>query len=304
MKNISILISTYKSDSHIYRAIDNLKRIVEKNDVEIIWIANDINQFEIEALKQAELLFGSFLKLVKVERENLYASWNRAVAISNSKVLTIYNIDDYRFIDNFNEQINIHNNNLDINILYSSFLINKNSSYLKQQKSVEGKANNSFTNSMIVGPYFSFVKKEIKFVNYFDEQFKVAGDFDFQVRRAFEGEFKKLEKNGGIYFDNSQGLSTSGFSQLIEEQVVNLRYNIKDKIYPFFGFFVTFSNYDPFNLFFEGTKVHVSDICKDYNKICSLNSKIALKKTFSQKVSFYYSAFKFYIRMFINIFNE
>ena len=297
MKKVSILISTYKSECHIHRAIDNLQCIYDKNDVEIVWVANDVNSIEDEALKRAALIFGSSIKIIHVQRESLYSSWNRAIEQSTAEIFTIYNIDDYRFIDSFNDQVDFHFSDKEINIVYSSFLINKNFLRVFQQISVEDKKNNAFTNSMIIGPYFSFSKKE-RFKNNFDEQFKVAGDFDFQIRRAYEGKIEKISTNAGIYFDNSQGLSTSGFVQLLEEQVVNLRYNIKDKLYPFFSFFIKFTTYEPFDLTIYGKKIHISDACENYDKICQNNSDIALSKNFIQKIYFYYYAIKFYSRLF------
>ena len=84
---------------------------------------------------------------------------------------------------------------------------------------------------MILGPFYMFKKNSCRKIGFFDEQFKVAGDFDFAIRLALESNGKMVNENLGYYLNAGRGLSTkSNSSQSIEKDQVCFRYGIFDKI--------------------------------------------------------------------------
>jgi glycosyltransferase involved in cell wall biosynthesis len=67
-------------------------------------------------------------------------------------------------------------------------------------------------------------------IGYYDEQFKCVADFDFQIRIALHYPFVKVDEPLGIYLeDQPHKLSFNGF-QMIEQNIIYLRYGIYEHL--------------------------------------------------------------------------
>lgn len=228
---ISILLSTFNSE----KFLDTwFKSIIQQSiwyECEIIIVANEPTPSESYLLQNFVNKYLDQVNLLTVSRENLYASWNRALRASSGKYLAIANVDDVRTPNSIGLQVTTLENNPDVLFTYGSFQI----------VNVFGKTNGlhisppefdkkEFTRSMHLGPFFVWRRTKDQSVQFFDEQFETGGDFDFAIRLALTGGGARVEDNIGYYYDGGTGLSTGSLLQPIERTVIELRYGIYDKI--------------------------------------------------------------------------
>lgn len=235
---ISIITSLYKSENYLRNFFINFEIFLnkfEKNEIELIIIANDSSEKE-KKLLESFALNNSVLRLFFVKRESLYTSWNRGVQLANGQIITFWNVDDVRYAEAVKNSLDLFMNGADL--VYFPFIYRRYLKILEVPILVKRKIIKpllfdkiEFTRSMHCGPFFMFKKDFFKKVGPFDEQFKIAGDFDWCVRSAQIGNFVLSTKIAGVF--KNAGTSLSGSKNPIhiaENNLVYLRNNIKDKI--------------------------------------------------------------------------
>lgn len=76
-----------------------------------------------------------------------------------------------------------------------------------------------------------FLKKDLKILRGFDEQFQIASDFDFCIRLSTLGTVGYSSELLGYYLNNGQGASTQrGSRQPFEREAIYMRYGNYSKI--------------------------------------------------------------------------
>jgi hypothetical protein len=250
--DVSLILSTYLSDIYIEQYYQNIVDLLTVANIQLVHILNEPTEPEllfIERFKQLQSIKGLAVfeyKHLIVKRETLYASWNRAIKLSNSKLISISNVDDIRYSHGLRMQIDAFNGADEMLLLGSySHIRTKNG---LQSPSIKQPPNK---NELVAGMYGGtfMMWSNPRYLGdpdiFFDEQFKVAGDFDFQIRFASLGRIEILNKYVGEYLNIGTGLSTSSILQEIEAQLIYRRYSIVDKLIPFssslcsrYGYFV------------------------------------------------------------------
>lgn len=279
--DVSIILSTYLSDNYIEKYYHNFIKLIKNINIQLIHILNDPTPEELKYKKKfldLELKKGKKnfqYKFLIVKRESLYASWNRAINLSDSKFISISNIDDIRYPLGLKSQISRMKEYNEMVLLGSYFNVKTKDKLIIHDNTNNQKINqNDFFAGMYIGPFFIwsnpifFGKKQI----YFDEQFHVAGDFDFQIRYASVGKVDILSKNIGEYNNIGSGLSTGSILQPIEGQVIYYRYNVVDKKLPLFSF-LFFEKYEPFLIKINSEKLPLSKVCSNLSIINRSNKK-------------------------------
>ena len=230
--DVSVITSCYKMKNYIEYFLKNLPKQTFFNRMEVILDLNEPKKKEIELVKRFQKKYPGKLKYIIVKKvDPLPISMNRCINNSKGKFLTIWNVDDMRTDNSIELQYNkIKNNKIDF--VYGNYTI------VKEFGSETGKFidhkkfdRSELTKSMILGPFFMFKKSLCNKIGYFDEQFKVAADFDFAIRLGLFAKGTMITKNLGYYLNAQKGLSTRPNSlQPIERDVIYMRYGIFDKI--------------------------------------------------------------------------
>lgn len=304
--DISILLSTYLSDNYIKKYYQNIIELTNVANIQLIQILNNPTNLELK-YRQKFIELQTNLKSTTfkydhqiVERESLYASWNRAIKLSRSRLITISNVDDIRYPEGLKAQISALKNCNDMHLL-GSYCHIKTKVGLK--KNIISKSANlvkaDFFSGMYVGPFFVWTNpKHLNLDDFlFDEQFKVAGDFDFQIRFAALGSITILKKNVGEYLSINSGLSTGSILQSIEGQVIYHRYKVVDKILPFSSTFFFKNKYSPLNIKINNINYDLDYFFPELNLIKTVNSK--RKKELIKFFKDFYIVFKLFIKKFI-----
>lgn len=237
---ISIIISLYDSGRYVAKLRARLLRVVKSLcskgvKFEIIIVFNSPAGKEREFIEK--LKNESWFRYAVVERETVFASWNRGMHMANGEVVGFWNADDTRFADAIIDGFNLIKNGADL--VYFPFHIIwvlrfGPISVPVKYRHISPPAYNQqeFSRSMHCGPFFMISKDFYNRVGPFDEQFKISGDLDWCVRAAkLFGKFVLSKKNAGIFNVDGRGLS-AGVNPLMaaENQIIYKRHNITDKI--------------------------------------------------------------------------
>jgi len=237
---ISLITSLYKSEKYLKKYLKKIRNFSEfllKNNVdfEIIIISNDPTITEKKEIERFKNL-NKWAKVFYVSRESIYASWNRGIELAKNEIIGFWNVDDVRYPEAIINGIKLIKEGA--KLVYFPFIIKWYISFLDFSFVVRKKIiyppkfnREGFTRSMHCGPSFIFTKSFYKKVGPFDEQFKIAGDFDWCIRAAKISEFK-LSKEIASEFSVYRSSLSSGKNPLreVENNVIYRRHKVLDKI--------------------------------------------------------------------------
>lgn len=240
---LTIITSLYKSEKYLTKYLKNVSFFAifltaKKINFELIIIANSPSEKE---KKQCAILKKyDWFKFIEVQQEPLYASWNRGINMAKYDNIAFWNVDDIRFPEATIESLNLINKGAEI--VYFPFMIKWylnlfNISFLVKKNNIKPIPFNQkmFTEGMHCGPFFMFTKKTYNKVGPFDEQFKIAGDFDWCVRAAkITNAFALAKNSAGIFRVDGQGLSAGSKKRFIlENNIVLARHHLPNKLTDF-----------------------------------------------------------------------
>ncbi len=267
MKKLSIVTTTYKSEKYLRAYFENITNLDGFADFEIVLVLNDPNELENKIVEEYKAKYPQSFKIVKVPRESIAASTNRGFNLAETKYITIADVDDIKVKDCYSRQMATLEKYAHTDYTYGDFVIVPAQGETKGLK-VKTKefSKNLATRYSIVGPNHFFKKSLLEKSGMWDEQFKSGSDFDFQVRAAFNCEFKKTLGNVLLYYTRYEGSNSasSGSLQQIERTVIQLRYGVYDQIN--YEYLPEALKYDIFNVYTLGQKRPVSDFVLNYEE--------------------------------------
>lgn len=242
---ISIITSLYKSDKYLdvfSKHLENFANFLIKQGIafELIAIANDPT--EREKKFATDFQAKKWFKFVSVGREPLYATWNRGVELAGGEVIGFWNVDDVRYPEAIIDAQSLFTHGAELvyfpfkicrylKILGHYFLVYKKTVNAQIPEFTQANRKD-FLYHMNCGPFFMFTKTLYAKVGPFDEQFKIAGDFDWCARAAKISEkFVKSKIVAGEFRVDGGGLS-SGWSekQRVENDTVYRRQGFQNMI--------------------------------------------------------------------------
>ena len=278
---VSAISSCYKMDSYLKIFLKLLPQQTFFEKMEVVLDHHEPKKNELQLIRAFQKKYPGRLKhLINKSVKPLYSSWNRCIENSKGKYLAIWNIDDIRTKNSIELQYDVINSN-NVDFVYGNYTVVKKFGSTRGHFINHKKFNKSeLTRSMILGPFYMFKKNSCRKIGFFDEQFKVAGDFDFAIRLALESNGKMVNENLGYYLNAGRGLSTkSNSSQSIEKDQVCFRYGIFDKIekknIPYL------LDYNVNNFLYKKKYVPIIKFYKKYNKFIKEKIKEAkIKKRY------------------------
>ncbi len=227
MCRITVITSLFNCEQYLPGYFGAAAKITNKDEVEILLIHNSPTQHEL-AIINGYLPQLPFMKHVVIEREGLYATWNRGIKMAKGKYITTWNADDIRLPDSLKCQADALDLSDDLALSYGDFKI------VNTYGSTEGKSvnepqfdpnNPTFYRQHHIGCFPMWRKSIHEQIGYFDEQFKLIADLDFQIRVAKKYSMVKVNQQLGYYLEGTAANLSSNFSiQDKEHTVLHLRY--------------------------------------------------------------------------------
>lgn len=224
---ISIIVSLYKSQKYLEPFLINFLEIDNIDETELVIVHNEPTDEENAILNNFLSKIPNIIH-VAVPLEPLYTSWNRAISLSKGEYLAMWSVDDRRTSHSLRLQADILDKNPDCMIVSGNYFKVFNYGdivgFLKKdpvKKNIFNKMP-KFNN----GCFLMWRKIVHEKIGYFDEQFKVGGDWEFWSRVTYN--YNALPCNTVLgYFlrINNEGLSKRKSKEKdVENQVVKLRF--------------------------------------------------------------------------------
>ncbi len=239
---VSIISALYKSERYLarylLRARSFAKYLSEKRfPFEIIIVPTRPSPNELvllEAVKNEP-----WCKILPFDELGLYKAWNVGFTFARGDIMGPWNVDDIRFPSAIIEAQELADRGADV--VYFPFTLKRYItlgpiSFPLITRKVEGEVlhfeKRKFETTMTAGPHFMFSKRAYKNTGPFDEQFKIAGDFDWCARAAaMDLKFSLAKEFSGVFRVDGKGLSAGANRTLqAENNIIYLRHNAKEKI--------------------------------------------------------------------------
>lgn len=230
----SVLVSLFRSETYLQSFLSNLAEQSVFGDLEIGVVCVDPSEFESSVLMDFSHSHSNVVLDLVPERLGIYASWNRAIAMTRAPLVTNANVDDLRRSDSFEIQIEMMEKYPWVDVVYQDVVVSLDRSLPFRVSEAAGfvvefpAANRgAFLNGVNPphnGPMWRRALHDS--VGYFDESFTSAGDFDFWHRVLLAGGvFIGCSDPHVEYFLNPDGLSTGNGSSVTREiETIHERY--------------------------------------------------------------------------------
>ena len=209
--------------------------------MEILLLHNAPSQVELDIIQQNILELPFVRHIIISELEGLYATWNRGIRMAEGQYVCVWNVDDIRFPESLSLQAATLDENPDILLTYCDFHHMYQYGCISDEKVINEDflfSSSVFFVSHQIGCFPMWRKVLHEKFGYFDEQFFLVADFDFQIRLARTGKVRKTEGALGAYLEDApEKLSSNQKRQTIERNIVYLRY----AVWEYLNWFTLFS---------------------------------------------------------------
>jgi glycosyltransferase involved in cell wall biosynthesis len=170
---------------------------------------------------------------IVVKREGLYVSWNRAIEAASGEYLAIWNVDDIRTPGSLAAQkaaLDQTNAVLSYGDFYGTRKYGPYAEKLYEYPEYDRCKKEAFKRH-IIGCFPMWRKTIHKELGYFDEQFKLVSDYEFQLRVIRRFRLVKADSVLGYYLEHAgHKLSSNRRVQHRERTALELRFHMYDKI--------------------------------------------------------------------------
>lgn len=238
--DISLITSLYRTADHLESFLSHLIEVIPQvisagRTIESIIIANDATPQERILLDQLPDDLAEHIHVHYVQRETLYATWNRGVNLALGTTIGFWNVDDIRTSEGLLEAHRyisagrmIYYAPYQIRSAVSLFGI-PDQQYVRVHQVPEFDRT-TFTRYPIAGPFFMFSAAAHQQFGPFDERFRILGDFEWWVRTAKHIEFVRGETISGTFLFHGTNLSMSRQRVLGEENIIHLLHGNYDRL--------------------------------------------------------------------------
>ena len=260
---ISVITSLYKCEKYLTGFLKHLSKTDNLNECEFIFIHNKPQGNEEKIIEHFIMehpeINVKYLKLDYVE--TLYASWNRGVNNSGGKYIAIWNVDDIRLPDSLRIQAQTLDENSNAMMSYGDTYGMENYGILEGEiicSPAYPEKKSDFLKSCHI-QCFPMWRREIhNKIGYFDEQYRLVGDYEFQIRAARNFELIKANKVLGYYLVNEKNKLSSNFRlQNTERTSVEIRYGVYYKINLVY-LFKALKNYKIYKYLYNGVYYNIN----------------------------------------------
>jgi FkbM family methyltransferase len=229
---VTAIVSTYNSSRFIGGCLEDLvaQSLFQKNELEIIIINSGSEQDEEAIVRQFQKSTSS-IKYLKTERESLYSSWNRAIRMASGRFITNANTDDRHRNDALEllaAELDAHP---DVDLVYSDCHVSTiaNETFEENAKLQLYRYPEYFAPAVLLhyqfGPQPMWRKSVHESVGYFDDSFKAAGDYDFNIRFSLSGrKAKHISAPLGLYLEHPEAISFKDDTMALENARIASRY--------------------------------------------------------------------------------
>lgn len=212
---VTAIVSTYTAERFIRGCMNDLIAQTIFDKIEIIVIDSGSPENEHLIVKEYVDQYPEQVRLIRTERESLYAAWNRAVGLARGQYLTNANTDDRHRHDAFELLANILDSNPKVGLVYADQWVSET----ENETFDECEARNAkrsrwpdFTHrGMMIGcipgsqPMW---RRELHHeLGLFNIKYNIVADYEMWLRVASKHEILKLDDVCGVFFTSPNTIS-------------------------------------------------------------------------------------------------
>jgi len=234
---IGVIVPCYRMKKYLPVFLEELPLQSCINEVKVFLDLNDPDDEELFWIEKFNKQYPNILDTyIQRPVEPIGTSMNRCIERSSGcDYLALWNVDDLRTSNSLELQSKILKENNDIGVVCGNFtIVTSWGTKVGQFIDHTSYSPMEYFRSMLLGPFFMFRRNLITKTGFFDEQLRSGADFDLAIRLAYHSKIMCLPHNLGYYLNEGRGASTRGNLQPIERTVIEIRYNILDKIQAFY----------------------------------------------------------------------
>ncbi len=212
---VSIITSIYNGDEFIEGFLaDITKQTVFSSKCELILINANSPGNEEPIIKKYMALYPNIIYEKLNLDPGLYAVWNHAIKKARGTYIMNGNLDDRSRYDAIEAQLKVFQENPGIDLTYSSHYVteiaNETFDNCHWRWYSEPKEFSSYNmRKCLPGPRPMWKKSLHERFGYFDESYKMVGDWEMWLRATSQGaQFKKIPEYFTLFYQNPKGLST------------------------------------------------------------------------------------------------
>ncbi len=230
--SISVISSLYRSEEYLEKWINNLKDQSIFEEIEIVIVAVNSSDFEMEHLDKFSKLHSNVKVLYIPDRIGIYQAWNLALGNANGTLITNANVDDLRGPYSLEIQRSMFTVFPFIDITYQDVLFSfaKDANWLEIESMNQSSCLPHVTMTVLTSglnpPHNApmWRKNLHDELGNFDETYASAGDYEFWFRCLFAKKiFLKSREKHVSYYYNPKGLSTKRGGAGLEESIKILK---------------------------------------------------------------------------------
>ena len=226
----TVICSIYNGEKFLHQFLQNILNQNCIDEIEILLLDADSTDSTSNIINEYQ--HNSIIYKKLPERISVTDTLNAGINLSNSNILSIWNVDDRRSNFSLKKQIEYMENNIlcDISYGYVAWSFKENESFEDNSLKDIYPCEIVTPESMMINnsPHCLPVWRKIihtKF-GYFDNNYPTASDFEFWLRCLSNGaRFDKIYEIVGSYYYNPNGLSTNDQSSNQKEfQMIKEKY--------------------------------------------------------------------------------
>jgi len=226
--SISVITSLYKCAGFLESFLVHYAHLVNLEECELILVHNDPSEEELDIIERCTHEKMTVVHL-RVKREGLYTSWNRAIEIARGKYLAVWNVDDIRSPESLAAQ-KLALEASEAVMCYGDFFGTRQYGIYCDKLYKYEPYKRCYKDALrrhIIGCFPMWRKDLHEKVGYFDEQFRLVSDYEFQLRVASSYPLVKATPILGYYLEHAgHKLSSNRRLQTKERTAVELRYRL------------------------------------------------------------------------------
>jgi len=220
---VSVLLAIKNSEKFIRGCLDSLMAQTIIADTEIITIDGNSSRDEKKIITGYQNKL-PIIKYIIAKKPGLYPAWNLGIKSSQGMYLTNLNADDRLKNDALEIMAKALDNNPRIGLVYADSYITPAPNETFENNSSQGECLNppeyshkELLKKCICGPHPMWRKTIHSELGYFNESYKLAGDYEFWLRIAEKYPLLCIPKALGLYYRNLNGLSLSTPKKMAKE---------------------------------------------------------------------------------------
>jgi len=203
---VSAIVSVYNCERFIRGCLEDLEQQTIADKLEIVVVNSGSQQNEEPIIKEFQEKYDNIAYIKTEERETIYKAWNRGIKASSGKYITNANTDDRHRKDALEVMAKVLEEERDVGLVYSDDIMTETENEtFEKYTAIEYSKRNEFDRNQLLytgyaGSHPMWRKSLHEEFGYFDETFKVAGDYEFWLRTCEKYKFKLIKEYLGLYF--------------------------------------------------------------------------------------------------------